>query len=112
MPYIMAKCLICTIIIELSVALILKVRNKKDLLNIVLVNVCTNPLVVTIPVLMFVKYNYQSYLISLGILEILTVIFEGFIYFKALKYKRINPFLLSLILNLSSYLIGEVINKF
>ena len=107
----MAKCLICTIIIELTVALILKVRDKKDLLNIILVNVCTNPLVVTIPVFMLVKYSYRVYLISLATLEVLTVIFEGFIYFKVLKYKRINPFLLSLILNLSSYLIGEVINK-
>ena len=110
-PYIMVRCLLLTIIIELSVALILKVRNRKDLLNIVLVNITTNPLVVSIPIFMVVKYNYRIGVISLIILEIFTVIIEGLMYLKILKDKRINPFILSLILNSSSYLIGEVINR-
>ena len=111
LPYIMIKCLLCTIVIELCVALILKVRDKKDWLNIILVNVITNPIVVTVPVLMAVKYNYRASVIALIILEVLTVLSEGLIYLKTLRYKRINPFVLSLILNASSYLIGEVINR-
>lgn len=111
LPNIMIKCLICTILIELCVALFLKVRNKKDILNIILVNVVTNPLVVSIPTLVLVRYGYKSSVIVLIIFEMLTVLFEGFIYLKVLVYKRINPFLLSLILNCSSYLIGEIINK-
>ncbi len=107
----MIRCLIYTIIIELGIALILRVRNKKDLLNIVLVNIVTNPLVVSIPVFVLVKYEYKSSVISLIILEILTVLCEGLIYLKTLAYKKINPFMLSLILNASSYFIGEVINK-
>lgn len=111
LPYIMIKCLLCTIIIEVFMAFILKVRDKKDFLNIILVNIITNPIVVTVPVLMAIKYSYRTSIISLIVLEILTVFIEGLIYLKVLKYRKINPFLLSLILNVSSYFIGEVINR-
>ena len=107
----MIKCLVITIVIELCMALILKVKDRKDLLNIILVNIVTNPLVVSIPVFILVKYSYNASIISLIILEIMTVIFEGLIYKKVLKYKKINPYGLSLILNISSYLIGEIINR-
>lgn len=111
LPYIMAKCLFLTIIIEVIVAILLKVKDKKDLLNVILVNVITNPLVVTIPVYFNLKFGILERNIVLYSLEILTVITEGGIYKKVLKYKRINPFVLSMILNLSSYLIGEIINR-
>lgn len=107
----MIKCLICTIFIEIVIGLIIGIKNKKDLLNILLVNILTNPLVVTIPIYVLVKYGYNYQIISLIILEVLTVIVEGYIYLKTLKYKKINPFIISLILNLSSYVIGEIINK-
>lgn len=111
LPYIMIKCLLCTIIIEVVMAFILKVRDKKDYLNIMLVNIITNPIVVSLPIFIYVKYGYNEYIISLIALELLTVLTEGLIYLKVLKYKKINPILLSLMLNASSYLIGEVINK-
>ena len=60
---------------------------------------------------MLVRYNYNTCIITLIILEILTVIVEGYTYKKVFEYKKINPFLVSLILNASSYLIGELINK-
>jgi hypothetical protein len=107
----MIKCLVCTIIIEVIIAYILKIRDKKDILNIILVNIVTNPIVVSLPILMLVKYGYKVRLNTLIFLEILTVIVEGLIYLKVLKYKKINPFIISLILNLSSYLIGEIINN-
>ncbi len=111
LPYIMIKCILCTIIIVVVMAFILRVRDKKDYLNIMLVNIITNPIVVSLPIFIYVKYWYKEYIISLITLELLTVLTEGLIYLKVLKYKRINPILLSLILNASSYLIGEVINK-
>ena len=89
----------------------MKINNKKDLLNIVLVNIVTNPLVVSVPVFILVKYSYSFSMISLILLEVLTVIIERLIYFNVLNYRKINPFLLSLILNFSSYFIGEIINK-
>lgn len=107
----MIKCLVFTIIIEIIVGLLIGIREKKDILNILLVNVLTNPLVVSIPIYVLVKYGYNEQIISLVILEVLTVIVEGFIYLKTFNYKKINPFIISLILNLSSYLIGEIINR-
>ena len=112
LPWMMVKCLLCTIVIEVIFGLIFRIRDKKDILNIVLVNVLTNPIVVSIPVFVMFRYGMQARYIVLIILELLTVLVEGFIYYKVLKYKKINPFVLSLLLNIASYLIGEVINKF
>lgn len=111
LPFIMLKCLVFTILIEVVVGLIIGVRNKRDILNITLVNVFTNPLVTSIPVLVYINFSYTPYIISLIILEIFALVSEGFIYSKVLKYKKINPFIISLILNLSSYLIGLLINN-
>ena len=111
LPMIMLKCLLCTIVIEILIALLCGVRRRKDLLNVVLVNVLTNPIVVSLPVLLGVNLGVRWQIISLVILEVLTLIIEGLIYSKVLDYRKINPYVLSLILNLSSYLIGEVINR-
>lgn len=112
MPYRMIICLLCTILIETGIAIIIGIRNKKDILNVVLVNVLTNPLVASIPVYFNVWYSLEARNISLCILEVLTLFTEGFIYSKVLSYKKIKPLLISIILNASSYLIGEVINYF
>lgn len=111
LPIVMARCLFFTILIELIVALILKVRDKKDILNIILVNTMTNPLLVSLTV--YITYNrIFNRTLSVIVLELLVVLIEGFTYKKVLKYKKINPFILSLILNASSYFIGEIINYF
>ena len=111
LPFIMLKCLVFTILIEVVVGLIIGVRNKRDILNIILVNVFTNPLVTSIPVLIYINFRTTPYIISVILLEIFAFVSEGFIYKKTLTYKRINPFIISLILNLSSYLIGLLINN-
>lgn len=110
LPMIMVRCLILTIIIEVVMGLILGIRNKKDILNVILANIITNPIVVTVPILIYLYYGYRYERISLYILEVITLFTEGFIYMKVLNYKKLNPFLISLFLNLSSYLIGELIN--
>jgi len=104
-------CLISTIIIETLVAFIFKVRNKKDFLNIILVNIITNPIVVVFP---YITYLYNGIIyrnILLIILEVTVVFVEGFIYKKVLKYNKINTYLLSLILNILSYLLGNIISN-
>ena len=60
-------------------------------------------------VLIFTLYGRSAYYISLSVLEAAAVASEGLLYKYALKPK-INPFLLSLILNTFSYFIGSVIN--
>lgn len=112
LPIIMCYCLIITIVLEVSISFILGVRDKKDILNILLVNLLTNPLVTSIPILVLVTIGWKERIIMLIILELLTLFIEGFIYYKTLIFKKINPYLLSLILNGSSYIIGEIINNF
>lgn len=112
LPKLMLRSLICTIIIELLVSIILGIRNKKDILNVILVNIITNPLVAVIPVYFNFFYTLKMRNTVLIILEILTLIFEGYIYKRYLNYKKLNPFSISLILNCSSYFIGEVIIRF
>lgn len=111
LPRIMVKCLVLTILIELVIALLIGIVKRRDLVNIVLVNVVTNPLVVSLPILIMLMYGIRARYIVLIILEILTFLFEGFIYSKVLDYKKLNPYVISLMLNLGSYLIGEVINR-
>ncbi len=108
---ILISCLFFTIAIETSLALILQVRNKKDLINVILVNVITNPIVVILPYVVGIIYNMKYRLILLAILELWAFLLEGFFYKKYLIYKKINPYILSLILNICSYLLGDVINK-
>lgn len=109
LPQTMLKCLIMTIIIELLIALILKIYNKKDIINIILVNILTNPIVSSIPYIISLFYGYKYYKLTLILLEIWAFVIEALIYKKYLNNKKINPFILSIILNLSSYLIGLII---
>ena len=109
--FIMIRCLILTILIETSIGYIMGYR-KKDLLNILLVNVMTNPLVTSVPVYFNFFYGVMCRNIVLLILEVLTIIIEGIIYKKYLERKKINGICLSLLLNASSYLIGVIIYGF
>ena len=110
MALIMIRCLGLTILIEGLIAFIIGVRKGKDLLNIVLVNVVTNPIVVTVPYLVFIIFDYNIYKYSIYVLEVLAFLVEGLIYLKVLDYKKINPFILSAILNLSSYGLGLLLD--
>lgn len=109
-PYYMARAVILTVIIETCVSFIIGIKNKKDLLNIILVNIMTNPLVNSITIFLNFHFGIFSRNVGLVILEILALISEGFVYKKYLNFKKINPYVLSLILNCSSYFIGEIIN--
>lgn len=106
----MITCLLITIVVEISIVVLLKYR-KKDLLLVFLVNTFTNPLVVSINYLCGILYHIKGYYISLIILEIFAFISEGFIYKRTLNRKKINPYLLSLILNISSYVVGYIFNS-
>lgn len=110
LPVVMIRCLIITILIETTIAIILKYRNK-DLLNVVLVNILTNPILNSVMVYINVYYGLKIRNIFVIIFEILVVIIEGAIYQKYLENRKINGYLLSLLLNISSYVLGLVINK-
>ena len=108
LPIYMLRSLIITIIIEVVVALIIGIKNKKYIINIILVNILTNPMVNSISVYFNFYYGIMAWDISILILEILAFMIEAYIY-KLTKVSK-YPIKLSLILNISSYLIGLLIN--
>ncbi len=111
LPYVMILCLTITIFVEVMVALILKIHNKTDILNVVLVNILTNPLLVSLLYLVFLKYGAIAKIVFEVVMEILIFVVEGAIYKKYLKYDKINPYLVSFILNAASYFMGgRIIN--
>ena len=90
LPIIMAICLLSTMLIECLIAFILKVRNKKDYLNIILVNILTNPILVSLTITIRYLIGFKLEKIATISLEILAFIVEGLIYKKVLEYKKIN----------------------
>lgn len=111
-PYFIVRSLVLTIIIEVIVGIIIGIRTKKDILNVVLVNMITNPIVNIVPITLNVYVSLKARNISIYILEILVLFTEGLIYKKVLDYKKLNYLLISFILNLSSYGIGLILNSF
>lgn len=107
---IMAVSLICTMVIECVGAIVLKVKDKKDIFNVILVNLLTNPLVVSISFFINISYGVKLRMLSMIFLELSAFFIEGYIYDRCLEYKRFNGFVLSFILNVLSYFIGLVIN--
>ena len=109
--YYALRSLLCTIIIETIVAFLIGIRNKKDIILIILVNIFTNLLVnaTSFGFNYFIGISYRN--IVLIIMELFAFLSEAIIYKKYLEHKKINPFVLSLVLNLISYTIGVLINK-
>ncbi len=111
LPKVMINSLLITIIVEVIVSILLKYR-KKDIINIILVNIITNPLLNSIIVYINVYYGLKVRNIALFFLEIMVVLIEGMIYQKYLERKNINAYILSFILNLLSFTLGMIINNF
>ncbi len=128
---ILGGALLLTVILEVVAAVILKVRNKWDLILIALVNCITNPILNgmmavvndSIPFIAADNLNlYEKFssstvytieeaarIICLLILEIIVVIAEGIFYKKFLEYKKHSPMLLSFLLNLISFVLGTTL---
>ena len=108
---IMLIALSSTLFIEFVGAYILGIRNKIDFINVGLVNILTNPLVVSISFFMNITYGVVYRRIALFILEVLAFVIEGYIYDKVLSFKKYNGFTISFILNILSFGLGILINK-
>lgn len=109
LPLIMLRALCFTIMIECAAGWIMGVRDRQGQSIIVLVNLLTNPLVVSLgaAILFFAGHEYLAP--ATIAMEMIVVIAEGMIYKSHLTVKM-DPFTLSLVCNLSSYLIGVIIN--
>ena len=74
LPWIMARCLILTVLLECGAGFAIGARNKKDLLNILLVNVLTNPLVVISIVIVSMYFGSRTAAIYEYIVEVAVVL--------------------------------------
>ena len=103
--------LFLTLMIEISLALIVKIRDEENLTTVLWVNVLTNPVVVfTANMTSIILDNYFITRAVIYFLEIMVVIVEGYLFKKYLKDLKMNPYLFALYLNGISFLTGEVIN--
>ena len=99
-----------TLAIELALAIILRVRSKRGLLVVLLVNVMTNPAAVFL--CMALGPNLGRWYLPFQLLvEALAVLAEGHVYrqFRAELNAALPPFLLSLVLNACSYGTGLIL---
>lgn len=112
-----------TLVTELPLAFLLGVRGRKNFNVMLIVNCISNPLLITLvfPLIWFYGYGIWMYAVVIP-LEAVVIFAEGAAYRKKLKNdtaetasdgrERIpmNPFLLSFLLNVVSYGIGEILN--
>ena len=108
-PLVMLYCLASTIVIEGLLAFLWGLRKRSELLVTLLVNVMTNPLLVSIGYAFALRFGTRAHSISTAVMEVLVVFAEGLVYKKFLPQQK-HPFLLSLFLNAGSFLIGLGLN--
>jgi len=100
--------LLLTEVLELCFAYILKIRNKSDLLLVLVVNVITNPPVVLLSYLFNTRTGVPQFL-TVSVLETAAILTEG-LYYRRYAEAIKRPFLFSLGVNAFSYLTGLLIN--
>ena len=93
--------LLRTVLIEAAAVWLIGIRNRKDLMLVVLVNVLTNPLLHLFARLFrMVLSGTAASVLVLAVLELLVVLAEGWIYEKGSEIS--HPYRISLILNMCS----------
>lgn len=98
--------LIMTLLTECSIGFVAGVRGRRQFAVIIMMNVFTNPLINI--ALRLLSLSGALYYLAVFILEIAVVFFEGFLLKKFCDTLPMKPYLLSFILNLSSFSAGLV----
>ena len=100
-----------TIIIELGIALLLRIKEKKDILNLIVINCITNPILNYIMmVVVYLTSNNVIIYFLFFLFEIMVIDLEYRFYKKKLVFKKISLLLLSIMLNISSLILGLIIS--
>ena len=106
------KPLFLTIIFETTAAFLLGIRNRKDILLVILLNILTNPVLVLFSsFLMYHEGVKTGQALTYAVLEPLVILTEYYFYHRYLIARK-NTFLLSLILNLVPILGGLLCQMF
>ncbi len=109
LPVTMLRCLAVTILAEGALAFCLGVRSGRGQAVVLLSNIMTNPLVVSLNVLCTFYCGRAGYWFSLLCLEIAALFAEAAVYRKH-EPCSIHPLALSAVLNGSSFLCGLIWN--
>ena len=96
---------------ELSLGFLMGAKKPKKIITLALINIITNPAVVLSGMCLTLFFNNLQY-IGIFILELLVVFIEGFMFSKFKIFDKKNPYLISLVLNATSFALGEIINIF
>ena len=99
------------LVTDLTLGLIFGARTVKDLVTVTLVNVITNPVAVLCMLSVTMFFSDWEY-VCLVAIELAVFFTEGFLCSKFRTFGDKNPYVISLILNIFSFLTGEVINIF
>lgn len=110
MPHLSFAITLCeTIVIEIIVVLLWKLRTGRALLSVVLVNVITNPLLnygLWFLSLKGLKVTYATILIA----EVVIVLVEWLLLMMLLKQPRLKLLLISVSMNVGSFAVGWAIS--
>ena len=104
-------CLVLTIIVELTVARSLGIKNKQALMIVVAAQIFTNPIAVFITsACMDLITDSAQYFACVIVVELVVIAVEGLIY----KFKGVSsaPWKLSILCNLASVSLGILIQVF
>ncbi len=102
--------LLIVFVTELPLAFLFGARSLKKFTSVVLVNIITNPAIVYISLLTLL-FAGEWHTPVLIILEVAVLFIEGFSFSKFKIFEKKNAFIISLCLNLTSFLTGEIIEK-
>ena len=98
-------------LIEIPLAFVLGVRKRNTIETVFITNSISNPIVVTIFFLMLqfdVSYAIMNFTVIA--IEVCAVLCEGAVYRHFLPKGKLNPFVLSLVLNAASFGAGILLN--
>lgn len=102
--------LLIVFVTELPLALLLGARSPKKITSVALINIITNPAIVYISLLtLFFAGEWHTPVLI--ILEIAVLFIEGFTFSKFKTFDKKNPYLISIVLNATSFITGEIIEK-
>ena len=109
MSWALVVSLTLTLLFEIGFFLLVGKRNKKDLLLLVMVNVLTNPIVVS-SYWLAIRYTNWSRVLITTPLELFAILTEGFCYKRyGQDFKR--PYLFSIAANAFSYGAGVLLRQ-
>ena len=98
-----------TLAVEVNLFMLLDYKNLKLFILVSIINIITN---ITMNVILLLTNNDVTYYIILSLFEVGVIFLEAFFVFLFLKYKYTRCLFFSFIANLSSFLVGLLINQF